>query len=234
VVEGTGFENRHRRKPIGSSNLPLSAQLTDMQTNQLSTIKPVIAVDIDDVIAANAQGFVDFSNQKYGTNLTVADYQDHWGEVWKVDQDEMLQRAIEYHESGHIATYAIIDGAKDVLEKLKGRFKLIILTARRNSINQLTKEWIEKYYPGIFDDMVFSGFYDTTVQGSFHMTKGELAKSVGADYLIDDQLKHILAASELGIRGILFGNYSWNQIDFLPRNVTRATNWEEVLTYFES
>lgn len=116
--------------------------------------KPVIAVDIDDVIAAHALGFVEWSNQKYGTHLTVDDYQDHWSEVWKVEREETERRAVEYHESGHIATYGTIEGAKEALEKLKERFRLVVLT-RRNSINQLTKEWIEKYYPGIFDEMIF-------------------------------------------------------------------------------
>lgn len=66
------------------------------------------------------------------------------------------------------------------------------------------------------------------------MTKGELAKSIGADYIIDDQIKHVLAAAELGIRGILFGDYAWNKADVLPDNVTRVNDWQEVLNYFET
>ena len=205
-----------------------------METENDPITKPIIAVDIDDVIAANALGFVEWSNQKYGTHLTVDDYQDHWGEVWKVEHEETERRAVEYHESDHVATYTTIEGASDALRKLKERFKLVILTTRRNSINQLTKEWIEKYYPGIFDDIVFSGFFDSPTKESITMTKGELAKSIGADYIIDDQIKHVLAATKLGIRGILFGNYTWNKVEVLPENVTRVHSWEEVLNYFEA
>ena len=195
--------------------------------------KLVIAVDIDDVISASAPAFITYSNDKYGTHLTIDDYREHWGELWKVENDETERRALEYHESGHHATYEIIEGALDSLNKLKKHFKLVVITTRRNSINQLTKDWINKFYPDIFDNFVFTGFFDNPTVTSVHMTKVELAKSVGAQYLIDDQLKHILASAEIGIKGLLFGDYSWNKTDNLPDNVIRVKNWREVLEYFE-
>jgi uncharacterized HAD superfamily protein len=195
--------------------------------------KLVIAVDIDDVIAASAPAFVEYSNNKYGTHLTVNDYQEHWGEMWKVERDEVMKRAVEYHESGHHATYEVIDDALNSLKKLKERFKLVVLTTRRNSINQLTKDWINKFYPDIFDDFVFTGFFDNPEKSGVGMTKAELAKSIGAQYLIDDQPKHILASADIGIKGLLFGDYAWNRAVSLPENVTRVKNWEEVLKYFE-
>ena len=195
--------------------------------------KPIIAVDIDDVIAANAHAFVEYSNQKYGTHLTIDDYQDHWGEMWKVNHDETERRAVEYHESAHIATYSIIEGANETLRRLKKRFKIVVLTTRRNSINQLTKEWIDKYYPTIFDEVIFSGFFDSPTKESITLTKGELVRDIGADYIIDDQIKHVQSAAKIGIKGLLFGNYAWNKTDVLPENVTRVRNWEEVLKYFE-
>jgi 5'(3')-deoxyribonucleotidase len=197
-----------------------------------SSSKQIIAVDVDDVIAANAIGFVAYSNKKYGTNLTVDDYQEHWGEVWKTDYEEAERRAVEYHESGHIATYGVIEGAYDVLKELKERFTLVVLTTRRNAINQLTKDWINKYYPDIFDKVTFSGFFDSPTEKSIQMTKGDLAKSIGANYLIDDQSKHVLSAAEKGMKGLLFGDYAWNSIEKLPSDIIRVTNWEEVRKYF--
>jgi uncharacterized HAD superfamily protein len=199
--------------------------------------KPIIAVDIDDVISASAPAFIAFSNEKYGTHLTVDDYQEHWGELWKVEREELIKRAHEYHESGHHAKYEIIEGAKECLLELKNNFELIVLTTRRNSINNLTKEWINKFYPNIFDDFVFTGFFDNpkiqSVQGDYQMTKAKLAQDLGASYLIDDQLKHILGAAEVGIKGLLFGEYGWNKADVLPANVTRVKNWNEVSEYFK-
>ncbi|MBC7869007.1 hypothetical protein H7X69_02425 [Candidatus Saccharibacteria bacterium] len=42
----------------------------------LAHSKPTIAIDIDNVLAYNAKGFVEFSNQRWGTTLEVDDWSD--------------------------------------------------------------------------------------------------------------------------------------------------------------
>jgi 5'(3')-deoxyribonucleotidase len=194
--------------------------------------KPIIAIDIDDVLAANAAGFVEWSNSKFGTHLTPNDYQEHWAEMWKIERAEAEKRAHEFHESDHVSTYKVIPNALEALERLKTRFTLILITSRRLSIEKLTREWIDKNYPDIFSDYIFCGFYDTRGASGLKLTKAELAKGIKADYLIDDQLKHIEAAAQVGIKGLLFGDYSWNKKDQLSANVTRVKDWSEILRYF--
>jgi Holliday junction DNA helicase RuvA len=41
--------------------------------------KPIIAIDIDDVLAENARGFVEWSNKRFGTSLTTDDGQFLYG-----------------------------------------------------------------------------------------------------------------------------------------------------------
>lgn len=191
-----------------------------------------IAVDIDDVISASAEGFLTWSNEQLGTNLTIDDYQEHWGQMWQVDHEEVIRRAHAYYASGHQEKFAPIDDAYDVLRALKERFRLIIITSRRDSGSGLTDAWIKKHYEGIFEDIVFSGFYNAITEDSFHRTKGDIAKQTGVDFLIDDQLKHAVAAAEVGIPSVLFGNYPWNQADALPEGVVRAHGWKDVLNFF--
>ena len=192
---------------------------------------PTIATDIDDVVAANALSFVEYSNEKYGTRLTIDDYNERWSVMWKVEHDEIEKRAIEYHESGYIATYPAIEGAYEALKQLKDRFRLVAVTSRCNSINQLTRELLQKYYPNIFDDVIFCGFYDSG-PGGYNHTKGDLVKNTGAEYFIDDQIKHVFAVAENGIQSLLFGEYSWNKTGSLPANVLRVKNWQEVADFF--
>lgn len=196
--------------------------------------KPVIAIDIDDVLSSSAVGFVEWSNKKYGTHLKPEDYQEHWAEMWKIDLDETFKRAQEFHEDDIVGSYNLIDGALDVLKKLKDKYTLILITSRRMSIKPSTLGWINAHYPNIFEDCVFAGFFDADKPDLNHlkMTKAELAKNLKADYLIDDQLKHIEATAEIGIKGLLFGDYSWNQKDDLPKNVKRVKDWNEILNYF--
>lgn len=193
-----------------------------------------IAVDIDDVLAAHSHAFAKWSNEKYGTNITNDDYQESWQEVWKIEYEETIKRAEEYHESDHLFNCEIIEGAYEALKKLKERFKLVAITSRRDSISELTTKWINVYYPDIFDEIVFAGFFNKISSNSLKLTKGELAKNIGVNFIIDDQLKHILSAAELGIQAILFGNYNWNKADSLPKNAIRANDWSDVIKYFES
>ena len=52
------------------------------------TKRLTIAVDIDDVLARQVEGLVTFSNQRWGTVLTVDDYDEDWGVMWGVDLEE--------------------------------------------------------------------------------------------------------------------------------------------------
>ncbi|RYF29712.1 MAG: hypothetical protein EOO17_00265 [Chloroflexi bacterium] len=197
--------------------------------------KKTIAVDIDDVLADQAAAFIRYSNQAWGTDLTIDDYTEHWVELWKVDLAEIEKRAHQYHESGTMGTFAHKSEALPVLKKLKQSYRLIIVTSRRTRVKDETLEWIEMYYNGIFDEVHFAGFFDTPARGRFTLTKADIVKDLGADYLIDDQPKHCLATASAGIQTILFGDYSWNRIDgSLPDRVTRCKDWKAVEVYFES
>jgi uncharacterized HAD superfamily protein len=196
--------------------------------------KPVIAVDIDDVLAASATGFIDWTNKKFGTHLTIEDYDEHWATVWKVERAEADRLSDEYHGSGYANDFAIFGEAKEVLEELKQRFTLILVTSRKRVLQKLTEEWINKHFPNIFRDCVFCGFYDVPEVYGIHLTKTDFLKNIQADYFIDDQLKHVESAAEAGIPALLFGDYLWNRKDNLHKNIVRVKNWREVFEYFKS
>ena len=65
------------------------------------------------------------------------------------------------------------------------------------------------------------------------LTKGELARDLKVDYLVDDQPKHCLSAAEHGVKTVLFGDHKVGRNLRLPTGVIRARNWREVLEYFD-
>ncbi|MEO8105638.1 MAG: hypothetical protein ABI602_04900 [Candidatus Saccharibacteria bacterium] len=201
-----------------------------------TTKKKVIAVDIDDVLAANAEGFTAFSNEHYGTTLQPADYHEHWAELWKTDLAETERRSAELHDSGIIASYRHDNQALPVLAGLHQGYSLIIITSRRSSVEKLTRQWVRKHYGELFDDIKFAGIFETPFESDvFTRTKADLFSSNQVSYVIDDQLKHCLAGAELGIEAILFGDYPWNSsVTTLPENVTRCRDWPAVKEYFDA
>ena len=93
--------------------------------------KPIIAIDIDDVLADYAAGFVAFSNQRWGTMLTLDDYDEHWGNVWKVDIEEIRRRATTIHDERLVKTLTHRSEAVPVLEYLSKSFDIVVVTSRR-------------------------------------------------------------------------------------------------------
>lgn len=198
--------------------------------------KRVIAVDIDDVLAASAEGWVRYSNERWGTNLTVADYTEDWAEMWGVDRAEEEKRARELHGSGLFGSFAPDQRAMAVLRKLSRRYELVIATSRVMKVHQDTLNWLQQHYQGIFSGVHMSGIFDKVITDETHRrTKAELCRDIGADFLIDDQLKHCVAVAEVGMEAIIFGDYPWNQSSKpLPERVTRCADWTAVGEYFDA
>lgn len=196
--------------------------------------KQTIAVDIDDTIARSAETWVSYSNETWGTHLTVEDYLENWGEMWGISDDAVRVRAHHLHTSGVVSTFEPYQEARDVLLELAKSYRLIVVTSRNSLTKDHTFEWLNTHFDGVFDSIHLTGFFDNGNLAGVHKTKGELLTELGADFLIDDQPKHCFAAAELGIRSVLYGDYAWSRsIDVLPEGVVKAANWPEVLEYFD-
>ena len=189
-----------------------------------------IAVDVDDVLAENAAGIVAFSNQRWGTNLTVDDYDEHWAKMWQVDNAEVERRTAEIVSTSLSAGYGHIGGALEVLERLAQHHHLMIATSRCLQVKGDTIAWIDEHFPGIFAStaVYFSGIWDELTNDSHRATKAELMTQINADVLIDDQLKHCQAVAAHGRNALRFGDHAWNQAVALPAGVVRCTNWYDV------
>jgi len=196
--------------------------------------RQTIAVDVDDVLAASAGDFVGFSNRRWGTRLTIKDYDERWAKMWRVDHTEELKRAKVIHETGVFRRFGNLERSNQVLTKLAQKYKLVITTSRSAQAGRDTEDWLERHYSGIFEEIHLSGFFDTVKPDSHERTKTDLCRSIGADYLIDDHPKHCLAAAGAGIMALLFGDYPWNRNVKLPDNMIRVKNWRQVAEYFDS
>lgn len=195
--------------------------------------KQTIAVDIDDVLSASAAGFVAYTNAKWGTSLGIDDYDEDWVKLWQVDHATGKIRAHEYYKAGVVNKYENFDEALPVLKKLSGRYDLVIATSRVIHVKEDTLEWLDRHYNGVFSAVHLAGIYDDLHEDAILRTKADLCKAIGANYLIDDQPKHCVAVAEIGITGLLFGDYSWNRRTKLRPGMARVRNWQQVAEYFD-
>lgn len=197
--------------------------------------KPTIAVDVDDVLAHHVEAFVTYSNTNWGTDLTAKDYDENWETMWRVDRQELDRRAEQYYLSGIMSRYRVREDAAAVLARLRHDFHLIVITSRVLRVEVETLAWINHHFPDMFDAIHFAGMWDTdeATESRVTRTKAALCQSLGADYLIDDQLKHCTGAAECGVKSLLFGNYHWNRQAPLADGITRVADWDAVKEYFD-
>lgn len=194
-----------------------------------------IAVDIDDVLAANAEGFVQYSNKKWGTHLKPDDYTEHWAQMWQIDLEEVERRRDIIVADKVFIKHRAFEEPKNVLKKLAKDYKLVVVSSRGPRVQADTIEWVEQNFEGIFSGVHFAKIYDRPISlKQLKMTKKEICQEIGADYLIDDQPKHCFAVAKAGIVAILFGTYKWTEVKRLPKNVVRARTWQDVWEYFNA
>ena len=189
--------------------------------------KPILAIDIDDVLAKHTQGITNWHNAKYGTKHTENDYFSsiHWSQVWGVEEAEAERRAVEFHKDLEHSRFAVIEGSREALAKLAQKFDLVAVTIRRKIVVPTTYDWLSSNFAGLINDVKFVEFWETDKK----QTKAQICLEIGATYLIDDSLEHCLVCADAGIPAIVYGDYAWNRVGSLPPNVTRAKDWGQIL-----
>ncbi|KAF5327119.1 hypothetical protein D9619_004722 [Psilocybe cf. subviscida] len=172
---------------------------------------PVIAVDLDDVLR---------HNEKYNTKITLDNfyYYYYWKNPYWGTPQETFQKVTEFYKTDSIYQTQPLPDAKAGLEELKKLgYRLIIVTARKEDEQDQSWEWVQKYFPGIFESIVCTGqFKDAHKTGHEIVTKlskAQVCDDLGAKLLIDDSAENALQCSTASpaVPVLLFGDYQWNK-----------------------
>jgi len=194
--------------------------------------KKVIAVDIDEVLMPHFQDLINYYNELYGTELTLEDNHPKDSSRWGTkSMEEAVRRVEKFFDTDTFKNSQPFEEAIDAVSILSKQYTLVVITARDDIIEEMTRNWLDRHFQELFKTVHFTSAYN--LEGKSRL-KSEVAKSVNADYIIDDSFEHIESANKLGIKGLLFGDYPWNHDKVLPDGVIRVNNWDEVLKYFRS
>src|SRR5579862_2110664 len=200
--------------------------------------KPIIAIDIDDVLADEAEGVQRFVQQEYGhthkadDDLFEGPYNTYWEDRWQLQQglsrEEAENRFEAFLASPIKDDLKVVEGALKAIQELKRNYELVVVTSRYGRQLQTTQPWLEKHFPETFKRLEFVALWNKDKSA----TKATIAKEIGADYLVDDNADHCALAAEEGITALLFGEQGWNRNVLEAPGIIRVKNWEEVLEYF--
>jgi 5'(3')-deoxyribonucleotidase len=197
--------------------------------------KPVIALDIDDVLAEHFDVLEKHFKDKHGIQMKHSDMLTGLLSSSRIDpmNHEKLITGVEELFASPVFYTEPLPGAVHAINILKKDYELVSITGRPLSIKNLTIDWLQKYFGNAFKSVDFVG--GEKWGSGIGASKTHLLSEYQAAFLVDDSLSHCLKAADGGIESLLFGEYKWNETDErLPLNVTRVKNWQEVLEYFEN
>ncbi len=199
------------------------------------TKKPIIAVDIDDVLAQGTESLRLEVNRRLGVNLEPKHYAvpgEYWGYYEAVWQQHGLQGRISMEElnpqmikdQSHVPSFT---EAYPVLARLKQDYDLVVVTARIPAFEEATHRWLKLHFADMFQGIYFAGHHNHA------KNKGELCKELGVDWLIDDNIDHAHSALEKGIKVVLFGQYGWHIGKKVDEAVVRCNDWPAIGVMFD-
>lgn len=154
------------------------------------------------------------------------------GKVWNCSRNEAVEIVDDFFNSGAFYKMQPVPWAQEVAAELDERGDdLLIITSRREWLQQITFEQIDKYYPGVFSDIVFSGEQSKNPI----LSKKDICRDLGVDRLVDDCLKYCNDTARFVEKVYLFdldGRFGWNKKKglILPDNVSRILSLREILT----
>lgn len=190
--------------------------------------RPVIAVDIDDVLFPFVDGIASHHNALRGSRLTVQDFVTFdLAKVFGSSQEETEAIVKSFLESDNIHLEPVA-GAKEALARLKRDFDVILVTARNEYFKTKTVDWLRRQLPDLFADVHFAG---NPHDGRPFRPKGAICYELGAKLLIDDYPENLRSAVSFGIDGVLFGSKPWSFVDDEEVNIVPCMDWSAVIEY---
>ena len=191
--------------------------------------KKVIACDVDEVFFPFLENFLNSYNDENGTDITPEAFNEyHFHGPLGLTVSETVDKVYDYlrKDLSHIQP---LYGVENAIERLSAKYDLEIVTARHPEFEVQTWRWLQEKLPDKFRAIKLIGYAPMQEKP---IKKADVCVEIGAFALIDDSVNHIAECAEIGIEGILFGDYPWNQVEQLPKNVTRCINWQEVAEHF--
>lgn len=196
--------------------------------------KPLIALDIDDTLADSTETIITSVNSHFDANIPREAYfkpGEYWGyykRVWAEHGLELNEEDLDEKMVADMTELALLPSALFVVNQLSDRYDFVIVTARNPKREELTRTWLRQALPDHDIDVHFSEAH----RDESKMTKGQICKKLGAQYLIDDNVGHCEGAAAEGITAVLFGEYGWHE--GAPDHLVRCKDWPAVMEYFES
>ena len=196
-------------------------------------MKEIIAIDCDEILSCTVAWLLDFHGHAYnGISMKKSDITwFDWHKIEKYNADKEYDKRYWHHffSSPESCDLTPLPGSQDGIEALCTLwYDLQVVTSRRVWTHEMTRERIEKHFPGMFSDIIF---WPATLD-NYKIDKSVLLDRIGASYLVDDALHNCEQVAEKWYPSVLLDNPR-NQTQHDHPLITRVNNRDEIVAYFK-
>ncbi len=180
-----------------------------------------IGIDIDEVVAKYAEGYLEIFQREYGKaanfeNISSYNFNESLG-ISKEESDKLNSLFIN---SEIFDNLKLIEGARESVIELSKQHDIIFITFRPMHLKEKTKNFIEKIFP----NHSFEIFYAREFPNK---SKAKACNSLGVNVILEDHAPAALDCANNGVKVFLFDK-PWNK-GTEHENIIRVRNWQEVL-----
>lgn len=180
----------------------------------------VVAIDCDDVLIHATEHIVTTYNKLYGTKVLLEHAHISGNEERQADRQEVFQRLNDIQRTSEYAAIVPPPETVQVIARLAKIHELHMITARPPEVLEVTQRMVEQHFPDCFISIDHLGPDES---------KGKACAKLHADMLIDDNIRHLLAAREYGVEWrIWFGKYAWQDEADSAIYTNRVSDWSEL------
>ena len=142
-----------------------------------------IAIDIDEVLVPFLNPMTRYHGQKSCIRKTdKPKYNYVYRDIFNVTEKESQKMVQEFYKSGHFKVLQPIRGSqKAMLAFSRNAKKMYIVTGRQDVVREDTELWIDRFFPGIFDDIILTNSYTPN-----EVKKVDICRSLNIGLIIDD------------------------------------------------
>ena len=138
-----------------------------------------IAVDIDEVLCH----FVEPMARHNKLTLPKRHkYPYVYRDMFNITEKESSKMVRDFYNSKEFDNLTPIHGSRAIIQLMRPKVdKMYVITGRQDCVREKTEDWLNKYYPGLFDDLLLTNSFTVN-----EIPKVDLCKALNLDTIIDD------------------------------------------------
>ncbi|KAK2461680.1 hypothetical protein APHAL10511_006143 [Amanita phalloides] len=196
--------------------------------------KPVIAIDLDDVLSQTNKAVAEWHNRHYNTQMDLSTfyYYYYWKNPFWGPRKATMEKVVKFYAADWTQDIEPVPGAKEGLHALKDMgYRLIVVTARTKDNAEKSRLWIEKHFPDMIERIICTGqFKDAHKEGGVvtQPNKAQVCADLNARMLIDDSAENAMqcVTATPAVSVLLFGEYEWNKRLSKPEDTREEMTFE--------